>query len=169
MAEIETVGVVGAGTMGSGIAHVFARSGFRVLLHDVEQRFLDRALDHIRTNLARESVKGKLPQSEIEPALARIYATTDRSALAGAEFAIEAVPERFELKINILRALDEMLPVDAILATNTSSISITRLAAATERPTHVIGMHFFNPVPVMALVEVVRGLETSQSAFATVY
>jgi 3-hydroxybutyryl-CoA dehydrogenase len=169
MAEIETVGVVGAGTMGSGIAHVFARSGFRVLLHDVEQRFLDRALEHIRTNLGREAAKGKLQEAEIEPALARIYATTDRAALAGAEFAVEAVPERFELKAKILRALDELLPVDAILATNTSSMSITRLAALTERPTRVIGMHFFNPVPVMALVEVVRGLQTSDSTYATVY
>ena len=169
MAEIETVGVVGAGTMGSGIAHVFARSGFRVLLFDVEQRFLDRALEHIRTNLGREAAKGKLPQAEIDPALARIYATTDRAALAGAEFAVEAVPERFELKTEILRALDELLPVDAILATNTSSISITRLASLTERPTRVIGMHFFNPVPVMALVEVVRGLQTSDSTYATVY
>jgi 3-hydroxybutyryl-CoA dehydrogenase len=169
MAEIETVGVVGAGTMGSGIAHVFARSGFRVLLHDVEQRFLDRALEHIRTNLGREAAKGKLQEAEIEPALARIYATTDRAALAGAEFAVEAVPERLELKAEILRALDELLPVDAILATNTSSMSITRLAALTERPTRVIGMHFFNPVPVMALVEVVRGLQTSDSTYATVY
>lgn len=169
MAEIETVGVAGAGTMGSGIAHVFARSGFRVLLYDVEQRFLDRALEHIRTNLGREAAKGKLQEAEIEPALARIYATTDRAALAGAEFAVEAVPERFELKSEILRALDELLPVDAILATNTSSISITRLAALTERPTRVVGMHFFNPVPVMALVEVVRGLATSDSTYATVY
>ncbi|MDR3454773.1 MAG: 3-hydroxyacyl-CoA dehydrogenase NAD-binding domain-containing protein, partial [Rhodoferax sp.] len=169
MAEIETVGVVGAGTMGSGIAHVFARSGFRVLLYDVEQRFLDRALEHIRTNLGREAAKGKLQVAEIEPALARIYATTDRTALAGAEFAVEAVPERFELKAEVFRALDEILPVDAILATNTSSISITRLSALTERPTRVIGMHFFNPVPVMALVEVVRGLETSDSTYATVY
>jgi 3-hydroxybutyryl-CoA dehydrogenase len=169
MAEIVTVGVVGAGTMGSGIAHVFARSGFSVLLCDVEQRFLDRALGQIRTNLGREAAKGKLPEAEIEPTLARIKPTIDREALAAAEFAVEAAPERLDLKSDIFRSLDRILPQDAILATNTSSISVTRLAALTQRPGQVIGMHFFNPVPVMALVEVVRGLATSDSTFATVH
>ena len=169
MAEIATVGVVGAGTMGSGIAHVFARSGFNVLLCDVERRFLDRALGQIRANLGREAAKGKLAEDEIEPAMKRITATVDREALAAAEFAVEAAPERFELKAGIFHALDGILPADAILATNTSSISITRLAALTRRPAQVIGMHFFNPVPVMALVEVVRGLATSDSTYATVY
>ena len=169
MAEIATVGVVGAGTMGSGIAHVFARSGFNVLLCDVEPRFLDRALGQIRANLGREAAKGKLAECEIEPAMKRIAATVDREALAAAEFAVEAAPERFELKADIFHALDGILPADTILATNTSSISITRLAALTRRPAQVIGMHFFNPVPVMALVEVVRGLATSDSTYATVY
>jgi 3-hydroxybutyryl-CoA dehydrogenase len=169
MGEIETVGVVGAGTMGSGIAHVFARSGFRVLLCDVEQRFLDRALGTIRTNLGREAAKGKLAEAEVEPALKRIVTTVDRAALAEVDFAVEAAPERFELKAEIFGALDEIVPADAILASNTSSISITRLAALTKRPAQVIGMHFFNPVPVMALVEVARGLQTSDSSFATVY
>ncbi len=169
MAEIVTVGVMGAGTMGSGIAHVFARSGFRVLLCDVEQRFLDRALGQIRTNLGREATKGKLPQSEVEPTLARISPVVHREALAAAQLAVEVAPERFELKAEIFRALDGILPQNAILATNTSSISITRLAALTRRPSQVIGMHFFNPVPVMALVEVVRGLATSDTTFAAVH
>jgi 3-hydroxybutyryl-CoA dehydrogenase len=155
--------------MGSGIAHVFARSGIRVLLCDVQQRFLDRALDSIRANLGREAAKGKLADSEIEPAIARIQATLDREALAGAEFAIEAASERFELKSEIFRSLDRILPEDAVLATNTSSISITKLAAQTRRPARVIGMHFFNPVPVMALVEVVRGLATSGETFDIVH
>jgi len=169
MAEITTVGVVGAGTMGSGIAHVFARSGFTVLLCDVEQRFLDRALGQIRTNLGREAAKGKLAEAEIEPTLARIKPIMDREALAGTEFAIEVAPERFELKDEIFRALDRILPDTAVLATNTSSISITKLAGLTRRPSQVIGMHFFNPVPVMALVEVVRGMATSDATSAAVH
>jgi 3-hydroxybutyryl-CoA dehydrogenase len=168
MNKIQTVGVVGAGTMGSGIAHVFARAGFRVLLCDVEQRFLDRALTQIRTNLGREAAKGKLPEAEIGPVLARITATVDREALAVAEFIVEAASERFELKSEIFRVLDRILPESAVLATNTSSISITKLAAQTRRPAQVIGMHFFNPVPVMALVEIVRGLVTSDATFAAV-
>jgi len=175
MSDIQTVAVIGAGTMGSGIAHVFARSGFKVLLCDVEQRFLDRALAQIRTNLGREAAKGKLPESDIEPTLSRITLTlareslsTAREALSAADFAVEAASERFEIKSEIFRALDRILPETAILATNTSSISITKLAAQTHRPQHVIGMHFFNPVPVMSLVEVVRGLATSDSAFTAV-
>jgi len=168
MAAIETVGVVGAGTMGSGIAHVFARSGFRVLLCDVEQRFLDRALGSIRTNLGREAAKGKIDASEVEPSIARIEPTTEREALALAQFVVEAASERFELKSEIFRSLDRIVPAGVILATNTSSISITKLAAQTQRPAQVIGMHFFNPVPVMALVEVVRGMATSDETFATV-
>lgn len=169
MGDITKVGVVGAGTMGSGIAHVFARAGFDVVLCDVEQRFLDRALGQIRTNLGREAAKGKLAEADIEPALARIMPVVDRDALAGAEVVVEAAPERFDMKAEIFRSLDEILPADGILASNTSSISITKLAALTGRPDKVIGMHFFNPVPVMALVEVVRGLATSDSTYATVY
>ena len=169
MSAIKTVGVVGAGTMGSGIAHVFARSGFKVLLNDIDQRFLDRALSQIRTNLGREAAKGKLPESEIDPTVARIEPTIDREALSAADFIVEAASERFELKSEIFRALDRIVPETAILATNTSSISITRLAAQTSRPAQVIGMHFFNPVPVMALVEVVRGLATSDSTFDQVH
>ncbi len=169
MAEIATVGVVGAGTMGSGIAHVFARSGFNVLLCDVEQRFLDRALALIRANLGREAANGKLPETGIEPALTRIRAVTDREALVQADFVVEAAPERFELKADIFHALDGILPDRVILTTNTSSISITRLAGLTRRPQQVIGMHFFNPVPVMPLVEVVRGLATADETCSTVH
>jgi len=169
MNDIQTVGVVGAGTMGSGIAHVFARAGIRVLLCDVEQRFLDRALAQIRTNLGREATKGKLQESEIETALGRIVSTTDRDMLDEADFAIEAASERFELKAEIFKALDRITARSAILATNTSSISITKLAAQTRRPAQVIGMHFFNPVPVMALVEVIRGLATDDATYDTVH
>jgi 3-hydroxybutyryl-CoA dehydrogenase len=168
MAAIGTVGVVGAGAMGSGIAHVFARAGFKVLLCDVEQRFLDRALTQIRTNLRRESANGKLPETEIQPVLERITAGVDRDALSAADFVVEAASERFELKAEIFRALDRILPESAILATNTSSISITKLASQTGRPAQVIGMHFFNPVPVMALVEIVRGMTTGDATFAAV-
>lgn len=168
MPNIQTVGVVGAGTMGSGIAHVFARSGMRVLLCDVEQNLLDRALSQIHTNLGREAAKGKLAESEVEPAVARIVPTTDHEALIAADLAVEAATERFELKAKLFRNLDRILPHSAILATNTSSISITKLAAQTRRPAQVIGMHFFNPVPVMALVEVIRGLATDDATYDAV-
>ena len=165
MTNIQTVGIAGAGTMGSGIAHVFARAGMRVILCDVEQNLLDRALSQIRTNLGREAAKGKLAESDVEAAVGRIVPTTDHDALAAADIAIEAATERFELKANLFRRLDRILPVGAILATNTSSISITKLAAQTRRPAQVIGMHFFNPVPVMALVEVIRGLATNDATY----
>lgn len=169
MSGIRTVAVVGAGTMGSGIAHVFARTGFDVLLCDVEQRFLDRAMGVIRTNLGREAAKGKLPGTEVDAVMNRIQTATDHESLRNADFAVEAATERFELKAEVFRTLDRMLPAEAVLATNTSSISITRLAALTHRPTQVIGMHFFNPVPVMALVEVIRGLATSDDTCRTVH
>jgi len=168
MGDIKTVGVIGAGTMGSGIAHVFARAGFEVLLCDVEQRFLDRALAQIRTNLGREAAKGKLAEVEVEASVGRIKTMVDREALGAADFLIEAAPERFDLKADVFRSMDRILPEGAVLATNTSSISITKIAALTKRPEQVIGMHFFNPVPVMALVEVVRGMATSNACFETV-
>ena len=165
MPPIQNVGIIGAGTMGSGIAHVFARSGFNVILCDIEHSFLDKSLTRIRTNLGREAAKGKLTSEEVELATNRIQLTTDRSKLAVADFAVEAASERFEIKSDIFRLLDAILPPKAILATNTSSISVTKLAAQTGRPTQVIGMHFFNPVPVMALVEIIRGLQTDQATF----
>ena len=168
MGEIRTVGVLGAGTMGNGIAHVFARSGLGVLLCEVEQRFLDRGVETIRKNLAREVGKAKLTQHEMDASLARIQGTLDRSALSACDFVIEAATEKFEVKRQIFAELDTLLPEQIILATNTSSISITKLGAQTKRPVQVIGMHFFNPVPVMKLVEVIRGLATSQATYDTV-
>jgi 3-hydroxybutyryl-CoA dehydrogenase len=168
MSDIRTIAVIGAGIMGSGIAHIFARSGFEVLLCDVEQALLDRSVARIRTNLDREAAKGKLPAEEVDAAVARIRTTTDRTELAAADFAVEAASERFEIKSELFRSLDAILPEGVILATNTSSISITKLAAQTGRAGQVIGMHFFNPVPVMALVEIIRGLQTDQATYETV-
>ena len=165
--NIKTVGVLGAGTMGNGIAHVFARSGFRVILRDVEQRFLERALETIGKNLDREIKKGKLAEGKRAEVLARVHPVTDISALAQADFAVEAVPESLDLKTRVLREADAALRPGVILASNTSSISITQLAALTTRPAQFLGMHFMNPVPVMQLVEVIRGLQTSDDSFAT--
>jgi len=164
-----TIAILGAGTMGNGIAHVCARSGFPVVLYDLQQPFLDRGLATIEKNLAREVAKNKLTQKQADDAKARITPTLGREALGGCSFAIEAATEKFAIKSEIFRDLDRILPADAILATNTSSISITKLAAVTKRPEQVIGMHFFNPVPVMQLVEVIRGLATSQATFDTVH
>jgi 3-hydroxybutyryl-CoA dehydrogenase len=162
---IKTVAVLGAGTMGNGIAHVFARSGYQVILRDVEKRFLDRGLETITKNLDREIKKGKIAEADKPATLARIQPTTETSALAAADFAVEAVPEQLDLKVRLLRDVDAVLKPGAILASNTSSISITQLAAQTSRPERFIGMHFMNPVPVMALVEVIRGLATSDDTF----
>jgi 3-hydroxybutyryl-CoA dehydrogenase len=162
---IKTVAVLGAGTMGNGIAHVFARSGYKVILRDVEKRFLDRGIETITKNLDREVKKGKISEADKPAVLARIQPITEISALAAADFAIEAVPEQLDLKVRLLKDVDAVLKPGAILASNTSSISITQLAAQTNRPERFIGMHFMNPVPVMALVEVIRGLATSDETF----
>jgi 3-hydroxybutyryl-CoA dehydrogenase len=164
---IRTVAVLGAGTMGNGIAHVFARSGYNVILRDVETRFLDSAIDTITKNLDREVKKGKIGEGEKPKVLGRIHVTTDMSEIAPADFAIEAVPERLDLKLAVLREADKLLRPEVILASNTSSISITTLAAATCRPDHFVGMHFMNPVPVMVLIEVIRALQTSDATFQT--
>src|ERR1700757_4621326 len=166
--SIRTVGVVGAGTMGNGIAHVFARGGFNVVLCDVEQRFLERALGTIAKNLEREVTKNKITVADKDSALARIRPVTDRGQLAECDFVVEAATEKFEIKSEIFRDLDRLTRPEVILASNTSSISITKLAAHTKRADKVIGMHFFNPVPVMKLVEVIRGLATSQETYDTV-
>src|SRR5580693_4996364 len=166
--DIQRVGVIGAGTMGNGIAHVFACSGYNVVLCDVEQRFLERGLATITKNLDRELAKNKITASDKESALKRIEPVTDRARLAECDFIIEAATEKFEIKTEIFRDLDRLARPEVILASNTSSISITKLAALTKRPDKVIGMHFFNPVPVMKLVEVIRGLATSQDTFETV-
>ena len=164
---IKTVAVLGAGTMGNGIAHVFARSGYQVILRDVEKRFLDRGLETITKNLDREVKKGKLAEADKAAALERIEPVTDLAALARADIAIEAVPEVRELKARVLKDVDAALRPEVILASNTSSIAITGIAAETSRPDRFIGMHFFNPVPMMALVEVIRGLATSEATFET--
>jgi 3-hydroxybutyryl-CoA dehydrogenase len=166
--NIALVGVVGAGTMGNGIAHVFARSGCQVLLCDVEQRFLDRAMEIIGKNLDREVAKNKITVADKSAALNGIEPVVSRAKLANCDFVVEAATEKFEIKTEIFRDLDRICRPEVILASNTSSISITKIAALTKRPEKVIGMHFFNPVPVMKLVEVIRGLATTDETFQTV-
>jgi 3-hydroxybutyryl-CoA dehydrogenase len=166
--NIHKVGVVGAGTMGNGIAHVFARAGYEVVLCDVEQAFLDRALATIGKNIDREIAKGKGTPDDKASALKRIVPVTDRGKLAQCDFVVEAATEKFEIKAQLFRDLDGICHPKVILSSNTSSISITKLGALTKRPAKVIGMHFFNPVPVMKLVEVIRGLATSQETFQAV-
>jgi 3-hydroxybutyryl-CoA dehydrogenase len=163
--QIKTVAVLGAGTMGNGIAHVFARAGFKVILRDVEQRFLDRAMDTIDKNLDREVKKGKLDEAGKGAALGRLVPTTNFGAISEADFAVEAVPEKIELKRAVLSEADKLLREGVVLASNTSSIAMTALAAMTSRPDRFVGMHFMNPVPVMQLVEVIRALQTSDDAF----
>jgi 3-hydroxybutyryl-CoA dehydrogenase len=166
--EIRRVGVVGAGTMGNGIAHVFARSGYQVVLCDVEQRFVDRGLGTIEKNLDREVAKSKITANDKTATLKRIEGALERGKLADCDFVIEAATEKFDIKAEIFRDLDKICRPEIILATNTSSISITKVGALTKRAAKVIGMHFFNPVPVMKLVEVIRGLATSNETFITV-
>jgi len=165
--SIKTVAVLGAGTMGNGIAHVFARSGFTVILRDIDQRFLDRALDTIGKNLEREIKKGKVAEADRPAILARLKPVTAIAAIAPADFVIEAVPEKLEIKRVVLQDADRIVRPGVILASNTSSISVTALAALTNRPDRFVGMHFMNPVPVMVLVEVIRALETSDATFQT--
>jgi 3-hydroxybutyryl-CoA dehydrogenase len=165
---IERVGVIGAGTMGNGIAHVFARNRFTVVLCDVEQRFLDRGLSTISKNLEREVAKGKISADDKQATFNRIEPALKRSSLASCDFVIEAATERLEIKTEILRDLDHLCRPDVVIASNTSSISISKLGGLTGRPDKFIGMHFFNPVPVMKLVEVIRGLVTSDQTFTIV-
>jgi 3-hydroxybutyryl-CoA dehydrogenase len=166
--EIQRVGVVGAGTMGNGIAHVFARSGFDVVLCDVQQSFLDRGMAAISKNLDREVAKNKITPDEKTATLKRISLAIDRAKLAACDFVVEAATERIDIKKEIFAELDRICRPEIILASNTSSISITKLGALTKRPDKIIGMHFFNPVPVMKLVEVIRGLATSNETFQSV-
>ena len=166
--EIRKVGITGAGTMGNGIAHVFASRGYAVRLCDLEQGFLNRALETIAKNLERELAKNKITAGDREATLQRIEPVLDRGKLADCDFVIEAATEKFEIKAEIFRDLDRICRPEVVLASNTSSISITKMATLTKRPEKVIGMHFFNPVPVMKLVEVIRGLATSQETFETV-
>ena len=166
-AEIKTIAVLGAGTMGNGIAHVFARSGYNVLLRDIQQGFLDRAMETIAKNLDRELKKNKITEADKSATLRRIRPVTDIESIAAAGFVVEAVPEQLDIKLRVLKDADGVLRPGVVLASNTSSISITQLAAQTTRPENFIGMHFMNPVPVMLLVEVIRGLATSEATFQT--
>src|SRR5580698_10002653 len=165
MAVRERLGVVGAGTMGNGIAHMMARAEFDVVLCEVNEAALERGLATIRTNLDREAAKGKVDPADVENIYKRIKPVLEIEALKSCSLVVEAASEKLAIKQEIFRKLDALLVPDAVLASNTSSISITKLAAGTNRPDRVIGMHFFNPVPVMALVEVVRGLQTSDATF----
>jgi len=165
---VSRVAVVGAGTMGNGIAHVFAQHGWDTALIDVAPGLLERVLGIIRANLERQVKKGTLTTEQRDAALGRIRTASSLDAAADAELVVEAATEQPEVKFTIFRDLDRVAPAAAILATNTSSISITTIAAQTRRPARVIGMHFMNPVPVMQLVEVIRGLETSDETVVKV-
>ena len=158
---IESVGIVGAGTMGNGIAQVCATAGLTVVMVDISDAAVERGLSTLGTSLERLVKKEKMTAADRQAALARITATTDRGKLAGSDLVIEAATENEPIKIGILKSLCELLAPETLLATNTSSISITKLAAVTDRPDRFIGLHFFNPVPVMELMEVIRGLKTS--------
>jgi 3-hydroxybutyryl-CoA dehydrogenase len=166
MAMIKTIGVLGAGQMGNGIAHAFAQYGFSVVLCDIDPGQLEKGVATIRQNLERQAKKGTIPESLISETMARISTTLNMADLAGVDFAVEAVTENEPLKLEIFRKLDKTVKPSACLASNTSSIPITRIAAATNRPDKVIGMHFMNPVPMMKLVEVIRGHATSDETFA---
>jgi 3-hydroxybutyryl-CoA dehydrogenase len=165
--EIKTVGVVGAGTMGHGIAQVLVRAGYGVLLQDVSQRFVEGAAEKIARGLGRDVEKNRLTEEERQKALGRLKTTTVVADLGQADFIVEAVTENFEVKAGVYRSLEPHCRPEVILASNTSSISITRLAATTQRPARFVGLHFFNPVPVMRLVEVVPGLQTAPEVVET--
>ncbi|WP_298432303.1 3-hydroxybutyryl-CoA dehydrogenase [Geobacter sp.] len=164
---ITKIGVLGAGQMGNGIAHVFAQFGHDVVLYDIAELQLEKAVTTIRQNLERQAKKGVIPETVVGETVARIKTTKNMAELAGCDFCVEAVTENEPLKLEIFRKLDETVKEGAILASNTSSIPITKIAAVTRRPDKVIGMHFMNPVPVMKLVEVIRGHATSDATFAT--
>lgn len=167
--SISNVTVIGAGTMGNGIAHIFAQSGYNVTLVDVSAPALDKAISTITNNLGRQVKKGTLTQEDADATVGRVQKQTDLATAAkSADFIIEAATENYELKKKIFQTLDENAKEGVILASNTSSISITELAATTKRAERVIGMHFFNPVPVMKLVEIIRGLATTDEVYATV-
>lgn len=166
---IKHVGVIGAGTMGNGIAHVFAQQGFSVTLVDVSEQAIEKGLAAIRGNLGRQVKKGTLTEEQAAATLGNIRPSTDLAAAsATADLMIEAATENLDIKCKLFRTMDEAAPAETILATNTSSISITTIAAATKRPDRVIGMHFFNPVPIMKLCELVRGLATSDVTYLTI-
>ena len=161
--KIEKIGVIGAGTMGNGIAHVSALSGFHTVLVDVKDEFVQRGFDTIQKNMDRQVKKEKISQSELETSMNRITLSTDYNQLSACDLIIEAATENKDIKLNIFKELDNICKSETILASNTSSISINKIASVTQRPDKVIGMHFMNPVPVMKLVEIVKGSETDDS------
>ena len=166
--EIKTIGVVGAGQMGNGIAHVAAYSGLRVVMSDIADSFIQKGLATISKNLGRMVEKGKIPSQKKDEIMGRIKGTIQVKEMAETDFVVEAAIENESLKLNIFKELDQVCRKEIILSSNTSSISITKIASSTQRPSQVIGMHFMNPVPVMQLVEIIRGLQTSQETFNTV-
>jgi 3-hydroxybutyryl-CoA dehydrogenase len=163
--DIKTIGVVGAGQMGNGIAQVAAHSGFRVVMSDIADSFVQKGLSTISKNLDRMVEKGKIPSQKKDEIMGRVKGTIQVKDMADADFVVEAAIENESLKLNIFKELDQVCRKEIILSSNTSSISITKVASATQRPSQVIGMHFMNPVPVMQLVEIIRGLQTSQETF----
>ena len=165
--KIERLGVVGAGQMGNGIAHVAAAAGIAVTMRDIEERFVQKGLETIAKNLQRGVEKGKMTGAEKDAVLEKISGTTRLEDLADCDYVVEAAIEKLDIKLELFASLDKIVKPKAILATNTSSLPITRIAAATKRPERVIGMHFMNPVPVMKLVEVIRGLQTTDETAAT--
>jgi 3-hydroxybutyryl-CoA dehydrogenase len=166
--NVQTIMVVGAGQMGSGIAQVAAQAGFRVLLNDIKQEFVERGLQTIAKNLSRNVEKGKMTEEEKQAVLSRLTLSTDLGDGKDVDFVVEAVTENMAIKTEIFKKLDEVCPAHAVLASNTSSLPITEIAAVTKRPEKVIGMHFMNPVPVMKLVEVIRGLQTADEVYQLV-
>jgi len=166
--EIKTIGVVGAGQMGNGIAQVAAQSGLQVVMSDIAESFVQKGLTTISKNLDRMVEKGKIPSQKKDEIMGRIKGTVQVKEMAETDFVVEVATENETLKLNIFKELDQVCRKEVILSSNTSSISITRIASATRRPSQVIGMHFMNPVPVMQLVEIIRGLQTSQETFDTV-
>jgi 3-hydroxybutyryl-CoA dehydrogenase len=164
--KVGTLGVVGAGQMGNGIAHVAAQSGLAVVMRDLTDAFVGKGMDTVAKNLQRGVDKGKMTAAEKDAVVGRIKGTTKLEDLAGCDVVVEAAIEKLDVKLELFKTLDGILKPGAILATNTSSLPITKIAAATGRPDKVIGMHFMNPVPVMKLVEVIRGLQTSDETAA---
>ena len=163
--EIKKIGIIGAGTMGNGIAHTAAQFGIQVIMRDIKQEFIDRGMNTIGKNLQRGVDKGRITAEEKEKILSRIQPTTELVKLKDADFIVEAINEDFALKRHVFEELDKLCAPEIILASNTSSISITKIAACTKRPDKVIGMHFMNPVPVMKLVEIIRGIDTSDNTY----
>ena len=166
--EIKTIGVVGAGSMGNGIAQVCAAAGYTVIMHDRAEEYVQRGLSTIQTSIGKFVEKGKLTPEDRDALLGRLTTTTRLEDMAAADLVIEAVFEDFDVKKDVLTRLDEIVSADAIIASNTSSISITKLAATTWKPERVIGMHFFNPVPLMQLIEIIRALQTTQETFEAI-